>query len=676
MKKKRLLILYLLLGICTWGHALNPITSHSRQHPAQTSTQKLSATVQDGKIILNIPESAIGKELLITAQANEGFGLRNRPLSSIGGVRLQKSADGNKIFFNKERFEERITTGNSELRPAFEASNRQPLGIDYPVINNIDKDGFYAIDITKAILNGENWYQLQMKDLFPSSRGQAVADTIITFDEGIYVAFKQEYRIQSELNPTVEMQIGCAVRLLDAEPLGLRYANHHFPYTYLTFKDYGRSPYVAVEDSIICRWRIHPRKPLICCIDPLCPPTWASYIKKGVLAWNKAFEQAGIKNAIKIHENAQDEIPALHRFVISYDLGAATTTRQQITHPETGEILYTRLNLGHGLLLPYLNNYWWEYGSEDKRIRKNILHEQVAGEILQTIIMREFGLALGLTAPSPENYWEDSALQELNNGKNSNFPTQQDCKQIAWGYQQTSAYKDAIKERKLLEKIILPTRPTSTEEKIQKEKILTRKLKNYETMFSFLKSEIALHGTNQQYIVLYNQGIQSLTNHLKKLAGIISTENAERILALLDYYVFQEEHQWLDIPSLHIGNRTSYSKIISNIGKEVFKSLFQQQSIDAFTQQNPTLWNRLHDKIWNQFDTGHKPSVYQMEMQAFYVDTLTSIVRNTSNQNSYNYIITVAQELQYLKRQLKILQKEHPEQEGRIHYELLLERIK
>jgi hypothetical protein len=108
----------------------------------------------------------------------------------------------------------------------------------------------------------------------------------------------------------------------------------------------------------------------------------------------------------------------------------------------------------------------------------------------------------------------------------------------------------------------------------------------------------------------------------------------------------------------------------------VFKSLFQQQSIDAFTQQNPTLWNRLHDKIWNQFDTGHKPSVYQMEMQAFYVDTLTSIVRNTSNQNSYNYIITVAQELQYLKRQLKILQKEHPEQEGRIHYELLLERIK
>ena len=81
MKKKRLLILYLLLGICTWGHALNPITSHSRQHPAQTSTQKLSATVQDGKIILNIPESAIGKELLITAQANEGFGLRNRPLN-------------------------------------------------------------------------------------------------------------------------------------------------------------------------------------------------------------------------------------------------------------------------------------------------------------------------------------------------------------------------------------------------------------------------------------------------------------------------------------------------------------------------------------------------------------------------------------------------------------------
>lgn len=676
MKTKRLLILYLLLGICTWGHALNPITSHSRQHLVQTLIQKLSATVQDGKIILNIPESAIGKELLITAQANEGFGLRNRPLASIGVVRLQKSADGNKIFFNKERFEERITTGNSELGPAFEASNRQPLGIDYPIINNINKDGFYAIDITKAILNGENWYQLQMQDLFPLTGKQTGADTIITFDDGIYVAFKQEYRIQSKLNSTIEMQISCTIRLLDAKPLGLRYANHHFPYTYLTFKDYGRIPYGAVEDTIICRWRLHSRKPLICCIDPLCPPTWASYIKKGVLAWNKAFEQAGIKNAIKIHENTQDEIPALHRFVISYDLGPATTTRQQIIHPETGEILYTRLNLGHGLLLPYLNNYWWEYGNEDKRIRKNILHEQVAGEILQTIIMREFGLALGLTAPSSENYWKDSVLQELNNGKNSNVPTQQDCKQIAWGYQQTTAYKDAIKERKLLEKIILPDKPTSTEEKIQKEKILTRKLKNHEAMFSFLKTEVALHGTSQQYTILYNQGIKNLTNYLKKLACILSPENAERILAILDYYIFQEKHHWLDIPTLYSSNRTSYQKIINNIGKEVFKNLFQQQSIDAFGQQKSTIWDKLHNKIWYQFDAKHIPTAYQMEMQALYIDSLISILQNTSDQNTCNYIVSIAQELQYLKGQLKMLQEKHSEQEGRIHYELLLERIK
>ena len=65
-----------------------------------------------------------------------------------------------------------------------------------------------------------------------------------------------------------------------------------------------------------------------------------------------------------------------------------------------------------------------------------------------------------------------------------------------------------------------------------------------------------------------------------------------------------------------------------------------------------------------------------MEMQAFYVDTLNSFLQITYLLNTNHYIITVAQELQYLKRQLKILQKEHPEQEGRIHYELLLERIK
>ena len=79
-----------------------------------------------------------------------------------------------------------------------------------------------------------------------------------------------------------------------------------------TFEDYG-SPKQEVESvSYITRWRLEkkdpkaavsePKKPIVFYIGREVPAKWRPWIKKGIEAWQPAFEKAGFKNAILAKE--------------------------------------------------------------------------------------------------------------------------------------------------------------------------------------------------------------------------------------------------------------------------------------------------------------------------------------------------------------------------------------
>ena len=76
----------------------------------------------------------------------------------------------------------------------------------------------------------------------------------------------------------------------------------------VSFEDYG-SPKQEVETvSYITRWRLEkkdpkaavsePKKPIVFYIGREVPAKWRPWIKKGIEAWQPAFEKAGFKNAI------------------------------------------------------------------------------------------------------------------------------------------------------------------------------------------------------------------------------------------------------------------------------------------------------------------------------------------------------------------------------------------
>jgi len=88
-------------------------------------------------------------------------------------------------------------------------------------------------------------------------------------------------------------------------------------YFNLGFEDYGSTEHKVDEIHYITRWRLEkkdpdaevsePIKPIVFYIGRGVPDKWRPWIKKGVEAWQPAFEAAGFKNAILAKDAPTEE---------------------------------------------------------------------------------------------------------------------------------------------------------------------------------------------------------------------------------------------------------------------------------------------------------------------------------------------------------------------------------
>lgn len=90
-----------------------------------------------------------------------------------------------------------------------------------------------------------------------------------------------------------------------------RFADKRVGYKVVSFWDYSQNPYRAVRDSIIQKWNlgiaekdrkkyrrgepVEPLNPIVFRVDTCFPAEFVPYIKEGILAWNTAFERAGVQ---------------------------------------------------------------------------------------------------------------------------------------------------------------------------------------------------------------------------------------------------------------------------------------------------------------------------------------------------------------------------------------------
>src|SRR5437667_1479840 len=141
---------------------------------------------------------------------------------------------------------------------------------------------------------------------------------------------------------------------LPATPMRPRYADDRVGYFVSAMKNFSRDTAETFFVRYVNRWRLEkkdlsaavsdPVKPITYYLDRTIPIEWRPYVREGILEWNRAFEEAGIRNAIQVLDGPDDSLwsaedarystvrwMANNRFI--YAIGPSDVD------PRTGEIL-------------------------------------------------------------------------------------------------------------------------------------------------------------------------------------------------------------------------------------------------------------------------------------------------------------------------------------------------
>ena len=704
------------------------------------------------KVYMEIPEHLLGRELEIRAQVNKGFDMVARPLESMGVVYLQK-VDGHSIYVQRRLFSERVANKNNELYEALCKSNKQPVDIVYPVVAYSAGGKGYIIDVTEMLKTGDDWFKVAA----PQVRDQDVSRARITgvheFPDGVsftihrMYGFSPERLLDNVIPPRgfLPLEIGCVVTLLPEREMRERFVDRRFGYHVISFLDYSQNPYRAEKDSIIRKWNlgitegsrgeyrkgklVDPSHPLVFYIDTCCPSEFVPYIKEGVLAWNAAFEKAGFKNALRVKMADSETVLEEQRAVIAYDLSEAGIRTGYTFHPKTGEILSCRVNIGHGFLPKELWRYLLECGTVDERIRKDVFHPDVAGEILRSKMTRAVGSVLGLkenlagsvayTAEEVKNVtWLKARgyTASIMDNNPYNYAVQKSDKvtvkelmprlgeydylAIEWGYREFPASKNAYMDREALWKTFQGYSagymfPVSQGIEVRAGDLSSEPLKtlgyalnNLLRLNTSLGSIVysdkqydsgrAIMEANRQLIDKYGEYLLQIVSWFGEKRGNtpLSIEEQREAMALLGEYLFAGDKglvsplakgcSW-DIKAIYIRQMTAvFQKLLA---PKVMKRMLDMEQIcleNIYTAD--MFFKDLFSRLFCDFKADSEVSFSRMDMQVVCVNTLLESVADAS-------VPVVKWKLQELGERLKALAGQHEDGAVRKLYAMLSSRI-
>lgn len=145
------------------------------------------------------------------------------------------------------------------------------------------------------------------------------------------------------------------------------------------------------------------KNPIVWYIDNSFPENWKEPIRKGVLAWNAAFEAIGLKDVMQVRDfPTADEDPEfdpdnLKYSCLRYVPDATMNARgPSWTDPVTGEILNASV-LVYNDVIKLINNWRFVQTSQvDGKVRAVKMPEDIIDESLVYVISHEIGHTLGL----------------------------------------------------------------------------------------------------------------------------------------------------------------------------------------------------------------------------------------------------------------------------------------
>ncbi|MCQ2197473.1 MAG: zinc-dependent metalloprotease [Bacteroidaceae bacterium] len=371
-----------------------------------------------------IPDSLMGRDFLTTTR------FTSTPAGSgqFGGEQLNEQtvyfemvADSQIVM--RARLLINYADSTQQINKAITISNENPI-IGTFKVEKREKDGF-KIKV-KQFFNEDNPAigvpQNAKRQFNLTGQVGGYIEDIKSFPTNTEVRLVKTYGSTSTSLPaaraTGKVTVGLNISfvLLPKVPMMPRYYDPRVGYFTEDYNNYTDDQQRVKSVRYIARYRLEPRpedvekmrrgelvepvKPIVYYIDPATPKQWRKYLIQGVNDWQKAFEQAGFKNAIRGEEWPEDSTMSMEdaRYCVIRYLASpiANAYGPHVSDPRSGEIIESHICWYHNVMSLVHDWYMVQASSIDEAARKMHYDEELMGQLIRFVSSHEVGHSLGL----------------------------------------------------------------------------------------------------------------------------------------------------------------------------------------------------------------------------------------------------------------------------------------
>ncbi len=216
---------------------------------------------------------------------------------------------------------------------------------------------------------------------------------------------------------SVTIELNTSLLLLPKVPMAKRIADKRVGYFTDDYNIFSDNQQHVTNKEFAIRWRlepndsdynkwingelVEPKKQIVYYVDPATPKQWRPYLIAGINDWQKAFEQAGFKNAIVGKEWPENDTTMSMedaRFsVLRYFASEIENAYGPNVHdPRSGEILESHIGWYHNVMKLVHDWYMIQTAAVDPRARKMKFDESLMGDLIRFVSSHEVGHTLGL----------------------------------------------------------------------------------------------------------------------------------------------------------------------------------------------------------------------------------------------------------------------------------------
>ncbi len=381
------------------------------------------------KFFYQIPDSLLGKEMLMVTRISKtasGVGFGGEEANN-QVIRWEKK--NNKILL---RMVSHSVVANDSL-PIYEAvvnSNVEPILATFDIkargkdslSSLVEVNELFEKDVKPFGLSDR--YRRNYKVGALDSK-RSFIDRIKSFPKNVEVRSVKTYTVSeapanmSRLAGIITVEINNSMILLPEKPMKRRYFDERVGWFTTRQTDYGLPVQRAKSVTYLDRWRlevkdediekfkrgelVEPKKPIVYYVDRATPKEWIPYIKQGIEDWQKAFEEAGFKNAIiakdpPTKEEDPDWDPDDMRYSVVRYLASPIPNANgpHISDPRTGEILNANINWYHNVMTLLRGWFFVQTAAINPDAQRPEFETEIMGRLIRFVSSHEVGHTLGL----------------------------------------------------------------------------------------------------------------------------------------------------------------------------------------------------------------------------------------------------------------------------------------